>query len=314
MPLLARKKTILLKQESTVGTDASPTGGANAIKVRELEINPLESDTVERELITPYLGNFETLLANQRASVSFVCELSASGTAGTSPQYGPALEACSMAVTTAAGTSNTYAPISDPSSMKSCTIYVNVDGVNHALTGCRGTFSVSAEVNSVPTITFEMTGKYNNPADVTVPTCTFQNQADVLLFKNGNTSSFQFYGYAGSLQYWEFEMNNEVIYRELVGGTKSIDIVDRKPSGSMTIEAVAMGGSGHNFFSDAVGSSTGTNKWTHGVTSGNKIEVSCPTSDIGAPSYTTTDNIEMLELPFVAVPNSGNDELSIKFF
>ena len=39
-----------------------------------------------------------------------------------------------------------------------------------------------------------------------------------------------------------------------------------------------------------------------------------PTSDIGAPSYTSSDNVEMLELPFVAVPSSGNDELSIKFF
>ena len=159
-----------------------------------------------------------------------------------------------------------------------------------------------------------MTGKYNNPADVSTPTCVYQKQAAPLLWKNGNTSSFQFYGYAGALQSWELDMANEVIYRELVGGTKTIDIVDRKPAGSMTIEAVAMGGSGHNFFADAVGTSTGTNKWIHGTTSGNKIEVSCPTSDIGAPSYTSSDNVEMLELPFVAVPSSGNDELSIKFF
>ena len=314
MPLLTRKKTILLKQETSVGSDASPTGGANAIQVRELEITPLESDVVERQLIKAHLGNFEQLLANQRALVSFTVELSASGNAGVPPQYGPALEACAMGVTNVGSTSDTYAPISDPSSMKSCTIYVNVDGVNHALTGCRGTFSINCELNEIPTISFEMTGKYNNPADVSTPTCTYQKQADPLLFKNGNTSSFQFYGYAGALQNWSFEMGNEVIYRELVGGTKSIDIVDRKPAGSMTIEAVAMGGSGHNFFADAVGTSTGTNKWIHGTTSGNKIEVSCPTSDIGAPSYTSSDNVEMLELPFVAVPSSGNDELSIKFF
>jgi hypothetical protein len=75
-----------------------------------------------------------------------------------------------------------------------------------------------------------------------------------------------------------------------------------------------MGGSGHNFFSDATGGSTGTNKLTHGTTAGNKIEISCPTSDVGAPSYTDTDGIQMLELPYVAVPNSGNDEVSIKFF
>jgi hypothetical protein len=314
MAKLTRKKTILVKNETSYGSDASPTGGANAILVRDIEITPLESDTVDRELIRSYLGNFETLLGSQRAMVSFTCELVGSGAAGTSPAYGVALEACAMAVTTVSATSNTYAPISDASSMKSVTIYVNMDGVNHAITGARGTFTINCELNEIPTITFEFTGKHNNPADVTLPTCTYANQADPLLFKNGNTSSFQFYGYAGALQSWELDMANEVIFRELVGGTKSIDIVDRKPSGTLTVEAVAMGGSGHNFFADATGGSTGTNKLTHGTTAGNKIEISCPTSDVGAPSYTDTDGIQMLELPYVAVPNSGNDEVSIKFF
>ena len=314
MAKLTRKKTILVKNESSYGVDASPTGGANAILVRDLEITPLESDTVDRELIRGFLGNFETLLSNQRATVTFTCELVGSGAAGTSPAYGVALEACSMAVTTVSATSNTYAPISDPSSMKSVTIYVNMDGVNHAITGCRGTFTINCELNEIPTITFEMTGKFNNPADVTLPNCTYANQADPILFKNGNTSAFQFYGFAGALQSWELDMANEVIFRELVGGTKTIDIVDRKPSGTLTVEAVAVGGSGHNFFTDATSGNTGTNKLTHGTVAGNKVEISCPTSDVGAPSYTDTDGIQMLELPYVAVPNSGNDEVSIKFF
>ena len=87
------------------------------------------------------------------------------------------------------------------------------------------TFFFDLDIDSEdPTITFEFTGKYNNPADVTLPSCTYANQADPLLFKNGNTSSFQFYGYAGALQSWELDMANEVIFRELVGGTKSIDV------------------------------------------------------------------------------------------
>lgn len=313
MALLSRKKTILLKDEGgSYATDPTPTGGANAILVRDLEITPLESDVVERELIKAHLGNFEQLLANQRAVVSFTCELVGSGSAGTPPKFGPALEACAMAVTNVSSTSDTYAPVSAASSMKSVTIYVNVDGVNHAVTGCRGNFTISAELNEIPTISFEFTGKYNNPADVTVPTCTYSNQASPLLWKNGNTSSFQFYGYAGALQSWELDMANEVIYRELVGGTKEVLISDRKPAGTLSLEAPLL--AGHNFFADAVGSSLGTNKWTHGTTAGNKIEVSCPTSDIGAPSYTDSDGITLLECPFTAVPNSGNDEVSIKFF
>ena len=55
MPLLSRKRLILAKTESPYGTDSSPDG-TDAILVRELEITPLQSDTVDRELIRPYLG------------------------------------------------------------------------------------------------------------------------------------------------------------------------------------------------------------------------------------------------------------------
>ena len=55
MAKLTRKKTILVKNETSYGSDASPTGGANAILVRDIELTPLESDTVDRELIRSYL-------------------------------------------------------------------------------------------------------------------------------------------------------------------------------------------------------------------------------------------------------------------
>ena len=150
MPKLTRKRTILLKSESSYGTDPSPTGSANAVLVRDLNIEPIQSDEVSRDLIRGYLGNYDTLLANQRVNVTFDVEMSASGTAGTEPHYSPALKACGLAVTTVSSTSNTYAPIS--SSFGSCTVYVNIDGVNHAVTGCRGTFSIACNVNEIPII------------------------------------------------------------------------------------------------------------------------------------------------------------------
>ena len=57
MPKVTRKKTIMVKNKTSYGVDASPTGGSNAILVRDIELTPLESDTVDRELIRSYLGN-----------------------------------------------------------------------------------------------------------------------------------------------------------------------------------------------------------------------------------------------------------------
>ena len=105
-------------------------------------------------------------------------------------------------------------------------------------------------------------------------------------------------------------MNNTFNYRELVGGTKEVMITERAPSGSLVVEAPAL--SGHNFFTDATGSSTGTNTWQHSGGAGNIVTVSCPQSDFSAPSYEDSDGIVMLNLPFMAVPTSaGNNEFSL---
>tara|TARA_R100000458_G_C8250817_1_gene227806 strand:- start:434 stop:1366 length:933 start_codon:yes stop_codon:yes gene_type:complete len=309
VPKLTRKRTLLCKTESSYGTDPTPTAGSNGVLVRDLNIEPVQSDEVSRDLIRPYLGNYETLLANTRVNVTCDVEMVGSGSAGTEPAYNPLLKACGLAVTTVSSTSNTYAPVS--TSFGSCTIYCNIDGVRHKVTGCRGTFSINCSVNEIPIISFSMTGIYNAPTDQAVPAPTF-NATKPLLFKNGNTSAFSLFGYGGVLQNWSFDMNNEVVYRELVGGTKEVMITNRTPSGSVSVEAVAL--SAHNFFTDATGSSTGTNTFLHGTTAGNKVTLSCPQTDLGQPTYEDSDGVQLLNLPFVATPTTaGNNELSIAY-
>jgi hypothetical protein len=310
MPLLSRKRLILAKTETTYGTDPTPTGTANAILVRNLEITPLQADTVTRDLIRPYLGNSDQLLAQTRVEVTFEVELAGSGTAGTAPAYGSVLKACGLAETVVATTSVTYAPVS--ASFSSVTLYFFNDGIRHKVTGCRGTFELSAEVGQIPTISFTMTGIYNDPTDTATPTPTYANQAAPLIFKNGNTSNFSIFSYSGCLQSLSFQMANEVIYRELVGCTKESLIVNRAPAGDVVIEAPTI--TAKDFFAIATGSSTGSISFQHGATAGNIVTFTTAQSDIANPSYSDQDGIQMLNLPYVAVPTSaGNDELSLAY-
>ena len=310
MPKLHRKRSILAKAESSYGSDPTPTGSANYVQVIDLNIEPVVSDEVSRDLIRPYMGNYEVLLANTRVNVTFDVEMSGSGSAGQSPKYGAILKACGLSETVVSSTSVTYAPVTTPSD--SVTLFVNYDGVRHKVTGCRGTFSMSCEVNNIPRISFSLTGIFNAPTDTALPTVTVSNQASPLIFKNGSTSNFAIYGFAAALQSWNLDFNNEVVYRELVGGTKEVLITDRRPSGTAVVEAVAL--SGHNFFTDATGSSTGTNTWLHGTVAGNKVTVSCPQSDLGQPTYEESDGITMLSLPFYATPTaSANNEFSLVY-
>ena len=308
MALLARKKTLIAKIESSYGQDSSPSAANNAILVSDLSIEPLQVDTVERTLVRGYLGNYETLLAAEKAVISFSVELAGSGAAGTANQgLSVFLKSCGFSETVASGTSVTYAPVS--SSFSSCTIGTNIDGTNHQITGARGTFSIEMSLNEIPMVNFEFTGKYNNPAAVTQSTMTYQNQASPVLFKQGNTTAFQLMGNSAALESWSLELNNEIVHRNLVGGTEEVLITDRKPAGSCTIEAPALGS--FNYWTKATAEATGTNTLQHGQTAGNIVTISAPYTDIQAPTYGDSDGIVTLEIPFACTPSSGNDELSI---
>lgn len=307
MALLTRKRLILAKIESTYGTDSTP-GGTEAILVRNLEITPLQADVVTRDLIRPYLGNFEQILANQRVEITFEVELAGSGAAGIAPAWGPVMKSCAMSETVAASTSVTYAPVS--SSFSSCSIYFNNDGVRHKITGCRGSFTVSGEVGQIPVISFTMMGIYNAPDDSALPTPTYSNQASPVIFKEGNTTGFQVFSYSGCLQSFSLDLANEMVYRELVGCTKEVLITNRAPNGTAVIEATTI--ATKDFFTIANGTSTGNLTFQHGQTAGNIVTFSSPQTDIGSPTYSDQDGIQMLNLPYVATPTTaGNDELSL---
>lgn len=306
---LTRKRLILVKKETTYGTDSTPAG-TDALLVRNLDITPIEADVVSRDLIRPYLGNSPQLLANSRVSITFQVELAGSGTAGTAPRFGAVLQACGMSETIVATTSVTYAPVS--AAFSSATIYFNNDGILHKATGCRGSFTLNAEVGQIPTIDFTMIGVYNAPTDTAAPAVTYSAQASPLVFRQGNTSAFQFFSYAGCLQSVSFDMANETVYRELVGCTKEVLITNRAPSGTVMIEAVAL--ATKDYFNIAQTETTGNLTFLHGTTAGNRVTLTASQCDISNPSYSDQDGIQMLNIPYVAVPTTaGNDEISLAF-
>ena len=308
MPKLTRKKAILIKAE-TGYSPATPTGSANYLEVTELSVEPVVSDEVTLDVIRPYLGNSQVLLANQRVNINFSCYLTGSGAAGTPPKWDAAILACGTNKAVVSTTSVTYTP-ENTSTFDSATIWYYTDGIRHQANGCRGTFSITAEVGQAPLLNFQMQGVYVAPSDTAIPSTTKSNQAEPVIFKNGNTSAFSIFGYSGILQSWSFDMNNTYNYRELVGGTKEVMITERAPSGTLLVEAPAL--SAHNFFTDATGSSTGTNTWQHSGGAGNIATVSCPQSDFSAPTYEDSDGVVMMNLPYMATPTSaGNNEWSL---
>lgn len=92
--LLTRKQTLLAKIESVYGTDPTPTGSANAMLVKNLNVTPLSAELVSRDLLKPYLGNSENLIASRFVQLDFEVEVVASGVVAKLPAYDPLLRAC----------------------------------------------------------------------------------------------------------------------------------------------------------------------------------------------------------------------------
>lgn len=376
MVLLSNRRLILAETESTYGVDPTP-GSADALLVRDLNLVPVQSDVVSRDVVRPYLGATEQFLANTRVECTFSVDLTGSGSASTAPRFSSVLKACGLietynsspltgtatagalnsitldatasandnaytnlllSITAGAGAGTlalitsyngstkvatfraldgnvtpnntsaytigaqyTYTPTS--TTFSSVTIHYNIDGVLHRLTGCRGTLSLNTAVGQIPSIDFTLTGIYNPPTDTAIPAVTYANQATPLIFKAGNSGAFSLLNYAACVQNISIDLGNSVLYRELIGCTKEVHIVDRVTTGSTTIEATTI--ATKDYFTAALSdASLGTLTFIHGNTTGNIVAFTSLYTDIGDITYADADGIQMLTIPFTCIPPS----------
>jgi len=327
MALLTRKRVIAVLKESTAGTYNAPQA-ANCLIVRDLNIVPQESDVVSRDLVRPYFGASEQLQANTRVSCTFSVEMAGVGTgdADVAPNYGECIEACGFTGESTDDAKHLFIPNSTVATTVS--ILYNIDGVQHTVKGAKGSFSISCAVGEIPSIEFTFTGVYIAPSDATALTPSYQKQADPLLFDNGNTGSFKIFGETGlQMSNFSLDIGNEVVYRELVGGSPEVLITNRNITGSVTVEAVNLASGGSQqwdpFAAALTDGTLGEISFTHGTTALNKVTiqsglVASQTTknrvDLGAISYGEEQGIAMWEVPFTMIPTTaGNDEFSLIF-
>lgn len=307
MGLKFRKKIIVAKIEGPYATDAAPTGAANAILTKNLEIRPMEGDQVQRDVDRPTLGNDLAIHVGTHVVVEFDVEMAGAGAVDTAPAYGPLLRACGMAETITALTDVQYDPVS--LNEESITIYTHFDGQKHALLGARGTWTIDIDPKGIPFYHFTITGLWADPASVVDPVPDFTAFQTPLAVTNDNTPTFTLFGNSFNLLGLSIDQANEVVYRNVVG-EESVQIVDRAPAGSVTIEAPAL--ATWNAFTTARANATGVLQLVHGTTAGNIIQIDAGIVQIKNPSYGNSDGVRTLEMDLAIIPTSaGDDEFKI---
>jgi hypothetical protein len=250
-------------------------------------------------------GNIGVITSyNGTSKAATVAPITATFASGVTSQYsiGPSVSYRPISVTT--GASDT-----------SCTITYNIDGVQHKLLGCRGTFTLNMSLGEFGTLNFTMTGIYASPTDTAQSTYTpaYANQAVPLVYRADNVRATRFFGVAGCFQGISLDAGNTVNYRELIGCTKEVTIPDGQSSGTVMMEATSIATFDPFTASLTDGTSGALSSVLYGA-AGNRVSVVVPRCDLGQPSYSTMDGYEMLNLPYTAIPSAlGNDDFYIVY-
>ena len=320
MPRYIRNTVILAKVETTSGTDAVPTGLADALLVSAMSITPLDANNVNRDLVRGYFGGSEQLVATASVKCSFTVELAGSAAAATAPQWGDLLLGCAMAESLLTTPNRVeYLPIS--TALKTVTIYYYDDGVLHKLLGCMGSVKIDAKIGERPALMFDFVGIDGGISAITnatptltawktPPTMAKANVVDITLgstYATGAITGGTVYPSTGLT----IDFANAVNYVPLLS-TERVDITDRQVVGNMELDLTAA--QEVSFMATVKANTTQSLAITIGLTAGNKIIIHAPAVQLINPSKAEVNGSRLIGYDLRLVPTaagSGNDEIRI---
>lgn len=313
-----KKTVILLALEATIGTDAAPTGAANAYKAFDVTISPIESKSIEIPYLASYFGATETLAGAVYSKCSFSVSLSGSGIAGTPPAWAPALLCGAMSelsgLTVPARVE--YLPATD--NLKTATIYWYDDGLLHKLVAAMCNVKLSAKAGEAPKLTFEFSGLHLAPtatANVASVLTAWKppvairkaNVTDITLgcaYAAGELTGGTPYNSSGLTLDW----GNKVDFTDLLS-TEDVDVSDRTIKGSFSLQLSAEDEVAQiaNVKSGALQSMG----FVIGTLAGKKIMLHAPAVRLTNHKKEELNGKRMVGFEFQCTPVAGNDELRL---
>lgn len=305
-PRLWDKKAVVLKAETTYGTDANPTGAANWFEARDVQLTSYDIETAERNVIQDYLGHSGKIVASKWSKLSFKMAVAGSGAAGTAPKWGPAILPCGFAQTVDAGVSVAYNLVS--SGIGSVTAYLVIDGVLYKFVGCRGSVKASLTAKGIPEYTVELTSLYTAPAagDVAGVSKTGWQYEEAV--NSANTGKLVINSVDLAFSAFEWDVANQVSRIDLPGPQLMAAIRDRQPTATATVLAPALGV--FNPYALADSGATVDLSNTHGSAAGKRVKHDLKVRVMNI-TEAEIDGMAAYNLSFDCTPVAGNDEITI---
>lgn len=282
--------------------------GADAMRTHNLKVTPFAAQTVERKLDGAKFGNSGVIHTGPHLEIEFDIELAGSGAAGTAPAYGRLFKACQMVETVVATTSVSYKSASFGTD--SLTMYVEVDGQRHATTGARGTWSLKYDSQGIPYLHFKFVGLWVDPVTTASLTPDFSGFKTPRPIGFAHTPKISLHGLASVYKSFGYDHANDVQFFDNPG-EQYVDIVDRNPSGTITLLAPTL--ATKNYFTTAKADTQGALSVVHGMTAGNIATLTAPNVQLLEPTYSDDKGRAMIDAKLAFIYDAGDDEMELKF-
>jgi hypothetical protein len=312
-----RNTLVLAKLETTLGTDAVPTGAADAILAIDPAVPSYTFNNIDRNIQRGFLGASEQLVGVATVQLEFGFELVGSGTAGTAPAWGKLLQACGMAQVVTAGSHVSYNPVS--TGFQGVTIYYFADGALHSALGCMGTAQLTLDDNGIPLARVTYTGIYGGVTVVSNPTPTLtawqtpqvvSTENSGLVTLGGTLTAGAITGGTGICSRGlSIDLGNSVNYTSMLGPCSGTDIADRASTGSMVLDLTAAEEAAA--YTAVKANTTTSIGLSHGTTAGRRVSLFAPRAQRINPAHQDVDGRLLMGFDLRLIPVTGNDEVIV---
>lgn len=305
-PRFWKNKAVLIKPEVSYGTDPTPTGAANWIEARNVQLDPYDAETKDRNIELPWMGSSGKTVVSKWGKLSFDFLMAGSGAAGTAPKWAPILLASGFAETVSAGISVAYNLVS--TAFGSATIYINIDGVYHKFVGCRGDIKCKMGAKDIPVLSVTLDCVYAAPVTAAMPAVTRTGWQIDEGVNATNTTKLTLNAIDFAISSLDWSLGNKIARIDLPGPQLEVAITDRAPSMGVTVLAPALA-----TFDPFALATAGTNvaaTVTHGLAAGRQVKQDFKVV-VSNVDYDQIDSMLAYKLTLDPTPSAGNDEVVI---
>jgi hypothetical protein len=308
------QKAVLFKLETTEGTDAVPTGLANAIRTLDYTPTFMDAESRVRNIDLAYFGARPTLLYAFKRGANFGVEMSGSGTATGVPAWMLLNRMCGFGAGVPGATSVVQSGAAVSAAFTSWAAFLDEQNAANSLllkaVGGRSTLGFRLEDDDFPRFNYGYLGRppVLLAEEGAFPTPTFGLQADPVLASTENTT-FTLNGFALPLRSIELNSNAELALRSLIGPQDFIAYTNDAWGGTIVGELPAL--ASQNYFTNIRPGTTMPMQIIHGTVAGNIVQVDAPKVQIsGNVSISNEQGKVMFSMPVQLLPNLGNDEIT----